>query len=110
MVDQRVASRPGDLEIHHGRTAGWDRDGLHTCQRHRPQTGTFIDTVEDGGAAQSVFEVCWKLTKHIYRVGSKEEIQPEWFQGVHSVAILGGILVPQWTIEETAHHVRALCS
>jgi hypothetical protein len=45
-----------------------------------------------------------------YRVRSKEEIQPEWFEGVHSVAILGGILVPQWSIEEAAQHVRALCS
>jgi hypothetical protein len=57
-----------------------------------------------------VFEFCSKANECIYRVRSKEEIQSEWFEGVHVVAILGGILVPHWSIEETAWHVRALCS
>ncbi|MGH7487237.1 MAG: hypothetical protein ACREMY_16805, partial [bacterium] len=65
---------------------------------------------DGGGAAQSVFEVCSKLNARIHRVHSKEDIRPEWLEGVKSAAIVGGILVPQWLIEEAAQHVRALCA
>jgi 4-hydroxy-3-methylbut-2-enyl diphosphate reductase len=65
---------------------------------------------DGGGAAQSVFEVCSRINDHVRRVGSKEEIQPEWFQGVRSTAVVGGILVPEWMIEDAAQHVRAICA
>jgi 4-hydroxy-3-methylbut-2-enyl diphosphate reductase IspH len=64
---------------------------------------------DGGGAAQSVFEVCSRLNERIHRVRSKEEIRPEWFEGIQSTAIIGGILVPQWSIEDAARHVRAIC-
>src|SRR3982074_3159519 len=41
------------------------------------------------------------------RVRSKDEIRPEWFEGVEKAAIIGGILVPQWSLDEAAGHVRA---
>ncbi len=64
---------------------------------------------DGGGAAQSVFEVCSQVCKRVRRIRSKEEIQREWFEGVKKVAILGGILVPQWSIEEVARHIREIC-
>jgi len=42
-------------------------------------------------------------------VRAKEEIRPEWFAGVRKAAIVGGILVPQWTLEDVARRVRAIC-
>jgi hypothetical protein len=42
-------------------------------------------------------------------VRSKHEIRREWFEGVDKAAIIGGILVPQWSLDDAARHVRALC-
>jgi 4-hydroxy-3-methylbut-2-en-1-yl diphosphate reductase len=65
---------------------------------------------DGGGAAQSLFEVCSQINERIYRVRKKEDIRPEWFDGVHTTAIIGGILVPQWSLDAAARHVRALCA
>jgi 4-hydroxy-3-methylbut-2-enyl diphosphate reductase IspH len=64
---------------------------------------------DGGGAAQSLFEVCSRVNEHIRRVRSKHEIRREWFEGVDKAAIIGGILVPQWSLDDAARHVRALC-
>jgi 4-hydroxy-3-methylbut-2-enyl diphosphate reductase len=67
--------------------------------------------VDDGGdGSQSVFEVCSRVNKRVHRVHSKDEIKFEWFDGVQKLAIVGGILVPEWTINDVARHVRSLCS
>lgn len=65
---------------------------------------------DGGGAAQSLFEVCSRVNKRIHRVRSKEEIQPSWFAGAGKAAIVGGILVPAWSIEDTARYLRTLTS
>jgi 4-hydroxy-3-methylbut-2-en-1-yl diphosphate reductase len=64
---------------------------------------------DGGGAAQSLFDVCSGINRRIHRVRSKEDIRAEWFAGARSAAIVGGILVPNWSIEEAARHVRELC-
>jgi 4-hydroxy-3-methylbut-2-enyl diphosphate reductase IspH len=63
---------------------------------------------DGGGAAQSLFEVCSRLNKRVHRVRLKEEIQPQWFDGAQTTAIIGGILVPSWVVEETARYVEAM--
>jgi 4-hydroxy-3-methylbut-2-en-1-yl diphosphate reductase len=63
---------------------------------------------DGGGAAQSVFEVCARVNERVHRVRSKQEIKPAWFQGAEKAAIIGGILVPIWCIEDAAAYVRAL--
>jgi len=65
--------------------------------------------IDDGGdGSRSVFEVCSRRNKPVHRVHSKELIEPAWFKGAKIVAIVGGIMVPEWTIAEAAEHVRAL--
>ena len=44
----------------------------------------------------------------MHRVRSKEEIKPAWFDGAGKAAIIGGILVPVWTVEDAAAYVRTL--
>jgi 4-hydroxy-3-methylbut-2-enyl diphosphate reductase IspH len=61
-----------------------------------------------GGAAQSVFEVCSGVNKRVHAVRAKEEIEPAWFEGAGKAAIIGGILVPVWSIEDVAAYVRKL--
>ena len=63
---------------------------------------------DGGGAAQSLFDICSRINKRLHRVRSKEDIQPRWFDGARTAAIIGGILVPSWTIEDTARFVRAM--
>jgi 4-hydroxy-3-methylbut-2-en-1-yl diphosphate reductase len=63
---------------------------------------------DGGGAAQSLFDICSRLNQRLHRVRSKEDIQPHWFDGARTAAIIGGILVPSWTIEDTARFVRAM--
>jgi hypothetical protein len=41
-------------------------------------------------------------------VRSKEEIRPAWFEGAGKAAIIGGILVPIWSVEDVAAYVRTL--
>jgi 4-hydroxy-3-methylbut-2-enyl diphosphate reductase len=63
---------------------------------------------DGGGAAQSLFEVCSRINERVHRVRAKEEIRVEWLDGASTVAIVGGILVPEWSIQETARHVRQM--
>jgi 4-hydroxy-3-methylbut-2-enyl diphosphate reductase IspH len=41
-------------------------------------------------------------------VRSKDEIKPAWFDGAGTAAILSGILVPAWSVEDVAAYVRTL--
>jgi 4-hydroxy-3-methylbut-2-enyl diphosphate reductase len=73
------------------------------------QQADVVILIDDGGgAAQSVFEVCSRVNKRVHRVRSKEEIKPAWFDGAGKAAIIGGILVPVWTVEDAAAYVRTL--
>ena len=65
---------------------------------------------DGGGASQSVFEVCSALSKRIHRICRKEEIRQEWFDDACKVAIVGGILVPQWSIDEVAEYIEKICA
>jgi hypothetical protein len=90
------------------------RAAIPILGRERPpdlarQADIVILLDDGGGAAQSVFEVCSRINDRIHRVRSKEEIRPEWFEGVRTAAIIGGILIPQWSIDDAAQHVRAMC-
>ncbi len=69
-----------------------------------------VIVVDDGGgAAQSVVEVCSQLRKNVHRIGSKDEVKRECLEGVRKVAIVGGILVPQWSLDEVARHIKQIC-
>lgn len=65
---------------------------------------------DGGGASTSVFEVCSSVNDTVYLVSSKEDVKLEWLKDISSIAIVGGILVPQWTIDEMASHVNTLHS
>jgi len=65
--------------------------------------------VDDGGdGARSVFEVCARVNARVHRVKDKDEIEPAWFEGANSVAVVGGILIPDWTVVDIAEHLRTL--
>jgi 4-hydroxy-3-methylbut-2-enyl diphosphate reductase len=85
---------------------------------YRRQTSAFelaqradvVVLVDDGGdGALSVYEVCCRANANVHRVRHKGDVKREWLAGVASVAVVGGILVPDWTIAEVAEHIRLLC-
>lgn len=41
-------------------------------------------------------------------IGFLRAIKPAWFDGAGTAAIIGGILVPSWSVEDAAAHVRTL--
>jgi 4-hydroxy-3-methylbut-2-enyl diphosphate reductase len=63
---------------------------------------------DGGGASDSVYEVCSRANPRIYKVGGKQDLRREWFDGTSSACVVGGILVPRWTIEEIAQGIRDL--
>lgn len=71
--------------------------------------------VDDGaGASQSLFEVLSTIHDKIYRLrwrddGSwKTSFDVTWLTEAKSVAVVGGILVPLWAINEVATYVQGL--
>jgi 4-hydroxy-3-methylbut-2-enyl diphosphate reductase IspH len=71
--------------------------------------------VDDGGAAStSLFEVLVPTGKPVYRVrwredGSwKQAVRESWFEEARAVAVVGGILIPDWAIAEMASYIQSL--
>jgi 4-hydroxy-3-methylbut-2-enyl diphosphate reductase IspH len=48
------------------------------------------------------------MNERVHRVRSQDEIKPAWFDGAGTAAIIGGILVPAWSVEDVAAYVRTL--
>jgi 4-hydroxy-3-methylbut-2-enyl diphosphate reductase len=65
---------------------------------------------DGGGGAQSAFEVCSSLNKRVHRIRSAADIRVDWFDGAGKVAVVGGILVPDWSLAEMAQRVAELRS
>ena len=59
-------------------------------------------------AGRSTFDVASTVNDRIHRIDRKEDIRPEWFEQAETVGVIGGILVPQWTIDETAEYVEGI--
>lgn len=84
----------------------------HKRQRDALELSRRADVVilfDDGGdAAQSVFEVCSQANRNVRRVRRKEDVEPQWLDGAETVAVVCGILVPEWSLAELVGHVRNL--
>ena len=77
------------------------------------QQADFCLVVDDGGgASQSLFEVLSAVHAKVFRCrwrddGSwKASIDASWLTGAGRVAVVGGILVPKWAIDEVADYVQ----
>lgn len=77
--------------------------------RELAQEADLVVLVDDGGdGSQSVFEVCARANPRVHRIKQKQQVQPDWLVGARKVAVVGGILVPEWTINEVAQHIRTI--
>jgi 4-hydroxy-3-methylbut-2-enyl diphosphate reductase len=78
------------------------------------QTDCCVIVDDGGGASQSLFEVLSTMTTRVYRLRWRDDgswqaaLDPAWLTGIQSVAVVGGILVPQWALDAVATHLRNL--
>lgn len=69
---------------------------------------------DGGGVSASLLDICSSSGKKLYPVrwkkdGTwKEDVRREWFDEVGVVAILGGILIPQWELDAAAYYIREI--
>jgi 4-hydroxy-3-methylbut-2-enyl diphosphate reductase IspH len=84
----------------------------HERQGGAVETARQVDTVivvdDRGGAAVSVFEQCVAVNRRTFKYDPKSDLLPEWFEGAKAVAIVGGILVPSWILNDVAERIRTL--
>ncbi len=73
------------------------------------RTCDVVMVVDDrGGATTSVYEQCVAANNRSFRFDPDSELPTERFDNAETVAIVGGILVPKWTLREVAERVRSV--
>ena len=84
----------------------------YSRQKHAAELAQQADVIvlidDDGAAAQSVFEICLLHNRRVHRVAAKEDLRREWFDGAEMVAVIGGILVPEWMIADISQSVAQI--
>ena len=55
-----------------------------------------------------LYEVCKNVNQRTYLVSGKEELQPDWFIGIHNVGICGATSTPKWVMEEVMEEVKKI--
>lgn len=67
---------------------------------------------DHGGSTLSMFERCHAANPNTFRFDpmAGEELNPDWFEGAHSVAVVGGIHVPKWILDEVGARISRLHS
>jgi len=85
-----------------------------TAMELAQQTDCCLVVDDGGGASQSLFEVLSAVHARVYRCRWRDDgswqaaIDRNWLIGVSSIAVVGGILVPQWAIAEVAAYLQGL--
>lgn len=85
-----------------------------TAMELAQQTDCCLVVDDGGGASQSLFEVLSTIHARVYRFLWRDDgswqasIDRSWLTGANSVAVVGGILIPHWTITEVAAYLQGL--
>lgn len=87
-------------------TDSYDRQGEAMELAKRADTVVLVD--DGGGSSISVLEACQSVNARVYPHGTDMPLRPEWFEDAASVAVVGGILVPRWTLDAVAKEIRRL--
>lgn len=108
-VVDRVRQR--DLPVKIVETVCSDSYDRQAAARKVAKEADVVILINDGGdGSRSSFEVASAVNDRIYRIARKEDIRSEWFDRVSTVGVIGGITVPQWTIDEVAKHIESFSS
>ena len=53
-------------------------------------------------------EICKRNDIPVYHIETSGEIQPDWFQGIHSVGVTAGASTPDWIIQDVVGLLKAM--
>jgi 4-hydroxy-3-methylbut-2-enyl diphosphate reductase len=53
-----------------------------------------------------LYEVCKNVNQRTYLVSGKDELQHDWFKGIHHVGICGATSTPKWLMEEVMEEIK----
>lgn len=68
-----------------------------------------VVVVDDGGGATtSVFEQCVVVNEYSFRYDPDTDFPMEKLDNAKTVAIVGGILIPEWTLKEVAEKIQSV--
>lgn len=62
----------------------------------------------DSSNGAVLYEVCRSSNPATYFVERQEELNPEWFEGVHSVGVCGATSTPRWLMERVAKKIKEI--
>ncbi len=103
------ALRMRGIPIHLVDTVCTDSHERQSEARQLAASSDVVILVDDGGGASiSVLEAVQSVNPQVYRTGTNMPLRPEWFTGVASAAVVGGIMVPSWVLAETAARIRSM--
>lgn len=57
-----------------------------------------------------LYEYCRKVQPATFLIANPSQLQPQWFEGMHSVGISGATSTPRWLMEQVAEAVNRLSS
>ena len=70
-----------------------------------------VVVVDDGGdGARSVAEVCQRINPRLHRISDKQQVDASWFADAATAAVVGGIMIPRWTLAEVAARIGEVCA
>ncbi len=55
-----------------------------------------------------LYQISKRVNPNSYHIESKDEVKPEWFEGIEKVGITAGASTPQWVIDEVVDYIRTL--
>ncbi len=103
------ALKARDVPIHVVDTVCTDSHDRQREAMDLARKANVVVVVDDGGGASvSVLEACSSVNRRVHRYGTEMPLRAEWFEGATSVAVVGGILVPRWTLDTVAMAIREL--
>ncbi|MBO4674329.1 MAG: 4-hydroxy-3-methylbut-2-enyl diphosphate reductase [Bacteroidaceae bacterium] len=53
-----------------------------------------------------LYNECLSVNPHTYMIDAPEEIESQWFEGVHSVGICGATSTPKWLMEDCKQRIE----
>jgi 4-hydroxy-3-methylbut-2-en-1-yl diphosphate reductase len=63
---------------------------------------------KDSSNGMFLYEVCKNANQRTHLVFTKEDLQPEWFNGISDVGICGATSTPMWLMEEIKEEVNKI--
>jgi 4-hydroxy-3-methylbut-2-enyl diphosphate reductase len=112
MMDERVRKMVSD----NSSDFKWKDSICHKVSNRSEQLREFVKKHEvivfvsgkKSSNGMILYEVCKNVNQRTYLVSGIEELQKDWFKGIHHVGICGATSTPKWLMEEVLKEVEKI--